>query len=287
MEDKAEDLPSQELTKEVNESLGMEGAAAPAPAGAESPPDIGEDGLPKYAKERIGKLQKRYDRDMRRMQGQLSMLQSQLASTAQPQPQAFAQQPDQSMMGGPQSMQAQPPMGAPAGVQDYVQQAVAAALQAQEQQKRMAQQQQEAAYVQSQYGALQNHLDQVGNEQYDDFDEVVRGDSVPFTGAMRDASLFLPQSGPGAAAHVLYKLGKNPNELKRISELPQIDQARELLRLSRALEMGEGGGGSGSNAQAHRPIGQIKSNPAIQNASAINENTPMEELKRRAKAGWK
>ena len=138
---------------------------------------------------------------------QLMQSQQQMGSATNPQP-ATAPQPS---------------MGADG---DQIQRAVQAALMAKDQQQQQQQEAEKAQHVYKQYQNLENHLDSVA-DKYDDFDEVVRGNDVPFTPAMRDTALLLDNAGD-----VLYTLGKNPEELKRISQLHPLDQAKEMVKMS-------------------------------------------------------
>ena len=96
---------------------------------------------------------------------------------------------------------------------------------------------------------------------------------------MRDAALMLPKKGPGSAGEVLYKLGKNPEELSRIAKLHPVDQASELVALSHALISG------GENKQSQsRPLGQIKSNPVV-NSAGVTDKTPVSDIRDRMKKG--
>jgi hypothetical protein len=241
-----------------------------AEASAEEGAPNGE--LPPYAKERLGRMQKKHQKEMRRLQAQMAELQGRLATQPQQQP-AQQQYDDYGSEQSPNDMHA------------YVNHAVQTALRAKEEQEHRAVQEQKKEHVNKQYEALADHLDS-GSDMYDDFDDVVRGEKTPFTTHMRDGALLLPTSGSGSAAHVLYKLGKNPEELKRVSQLHPLDQARELIKLSRALEMGGNQEGKNSNSE-YKPIGNIKNNPAYSSAQGITEQTPMSELKRRARNGWK
>ena len=114
----------------------------------------------------------------------------------------------------------------------------------------------------------------------DDFDDVVRGDDIPFSHHVRDALLLVENP-----AEVAYKLGKNKAELERISKLHPIDQAREVNKLSFSL-MGGKDGKSSSPSKAS-PLGNIRQNPA-HSSHAVTDKTPPSEIRRRMKAGtWK
>lgn len=253
------DQENQNLTGEVMDSLG-EPEGATDQLEAEEQQESDEDQLPKYAKEKIGKLQKRYNRDMRRMEARISALQNQGGNMLQ-------------------SSAGQPSMGQeqfePGGVDDQIHKAVSYALAQKDAQERQAQEHEKHVHVQRKYQELQDHLDNAA-DNYDDFDEVVRDSNAPFTESMRDTALLLPN-----AADVLYKLGKNTNELSRIAKLHPIDQAKEMIKLSHSLAAGQS-----KNAQQSRPLSQIKNSP-VTSRGGVNDNTPVGELRRRLKAGWK
>lgn len=220
-----------------------------------------EDELPLYAKEKIGKLQKRHQRDMRRMQERLDLLSSRLEPPQDNQSQSFGNSyANESTEGLSQD--------------EVITRAVTAALQHKDVQERRAKDAEQTKYVHNQYQRLQDHLDNA-SDKYDDFDEVVRGHDVPFTPAMREASLLIDNPGD-----VLYKLGKNRDELNRIAKLHPLEQAKEINRLSFALM-----GGNNKGQQPQKPLGQIKNNPV--SSRAVNENTSISELRERMKQGWK
>lgn len=166
-------------------------------------------------------------------------------------------------------------------VDEQIHRAVSYALQAKEAEERKAHMAAQAMHVQKQYEGLHDHLDRV-SDKYDDFDDVVRGHDVPITSHMRDASLFLPQEGPGSAGEVLYKLAKNKPELERISKLHPLEQARELNKLSRSLEIG----GNKGTIPPQRTLGNIKNNP-VSNSQVISDKTPVSDLRAKMKAGGK
>ena len=219
----------------------------------------GEGGLPDYAKERIGKLQKRYNRDMRRMEAKIRDLQN------------------QNYGGNSQAPVSQQSYGAEEMPHDdAIHRAVTHALSLRDAQEQQAKEREKLAHVHKQYDAFQNHLDNA-SDKYEDFDEVVRGENAPYTEAMRDTALLLPNP-----ADVLYKLGKNPNELSRISKLHPLDQAKELIKLSHSLAAAPNKG-----PQAPRQLSQIKSNP-ITSRGAVSDATPVGDLRRRmSDSNWR
>lgn len=264
-----EDANSNQVTDdttggEVLDSLGME---EPTEAMLEdgSQPHAEGDGnqgttsaLPPGVKARLGRQEKRHQREMREMREHIQQLQSML--------------PNNQSMNDPYAQQG----NALDGVNPDIQKAVSFALAAQEAEKRKAHEREQAALIQQKYQALNDNLDK-GSDKYEDFDDVVRAQDAPFTPAIRDAALFIDN-----APDVLYKLGKNKEELKRISALHPLDQAREVVKLSHALLAGSERPQNGKNAS--QPIGQIKSNP-VSNHNAITERTPPSEIRRRMKAG--
>jgi hypothetical protein len=246
------------LTEEVGESLGEPEAAISEVIEAE-----GKDNDPLYVQKRLKQQKRAHDRDMRELQARISQMQTQL-SPQQPQFQEANSPYDQGGNSG--------------SVEDAIRKAVSFALQQRDVEERKARDMQSQAHISRQYQDLQKHLDSTA-DKYDDFDEVVRGETVNITPHMRDAALMLPKKGAGSAGEVLYKLGKNPEELIRISKLPPIDQASELVKLSHALV--SGGEQKGSSP---RPLGQIKANP-VTNSQGVTEKTSPAAIRALMKAG--
>lgn len=245
--------------QEVPADQVMEAVGEPEGSGeqVESPKSDGQD--PLYVQKRLKQQQRAHEREMRELQSRMDQMQSQQA---------------------PQQDQMAPAMQPQGGMDEQIHKAVSYALQHREMEERKAKDAERMQHVHKQYGELQKHLDHTA-DKYDDFDEIVRGQDAPFTNHMRDAALLLPRQGSGSAGEVLYKLGKNPEELHRISKLHPLDQAAEVVKLSHALI----GGGESKSSQA-RPLGQIKSNP-VTNSAAVTDKTPVSELRRRMKANWK
>lgn len=207
------------------------------------------------------KQQKRaHEREVRELHARIAEMQSQL----QPNQEQSQQNPYDGM-------------GNQSGVDDAIHKAVSFALQHKDMEERKAKEAEAQHHIARQYQELNKHLDSTA-DKYDDFDDVVRGEA-PFTAHMRDAALMLPKKGPGSAGEVLYKLGKNPEELSRIAKLRPIEQASELVALSHALI--SGGEQKGSSV---RPLGQIKSNPVV-NSAGITEKTPVSDIRARMKQG--
>jgi hypothetical protein len=222
---------------------------------------------PYGVKKRLGMQAKKHAREMRQMQEQMAQMQ---AAMTNPNQTAFHQEPHNPF----------PSPGQPANPgsdqQEMIRQAVAYALQAKEQEAHKAKQAEAQKHIADQYDRLNDELDK-GSDKYDDFDEVVRG-KTPYTSHIRDALLLVDNP-----ADVAYKLGKNPSELSRISQLHPLDQAREVNKLSFALMGGNSGRGASNSSN---PMSNPRPNPA--NTGAVNSNTPASSIRSRMKAGtWK
>lgn len=263
----AQELSSQEqegLAGEVANDLGVSEGQGEMPM--ESQDTEGTQSGTPHAQKRINARNRERERQMQYIQAKIAELEARMAHPDQ-------MQNDQTMI--PHDA------GQPAGdMADHIHRAVNQVLARKEEQERRVKQAESEANIQKHYQGLRDHLDNVA-DKYDDFEEIVRGNDAPFTSHMRDSALLLPQTGPGSAGEVLYKLGKNRSELERISKLHPIEQARELNRLSHALANGSA---SSQSTNAIRPMGNIKSNPA-NNSHAITDKTSPAEIRARMKAG--
>lgn len=273
----AQDLSSdgkESLQGDVMESLGeSKEAQHEAPNEPHGEQGTGEhDDLPEGVKARLGRQEKRHQREMRQMREQMQLMQMRMT-----QPNYSEQNPEMS-----QYSDAGAPQNPSNNVSEQIREAVSYALKQKEMQERKAKEAESAAHVHRQKVALHDHLNQM-QDKYDDFHDVVLGDGVPITPHMAEFAVTLPKTGPGSAGEVFYKLGKNKAELERISKLHPVDQASEMVKLSHALIAGEREGKS--NPQS-RPIGTIKHNP-VTNTHSITDKTPVSELRKRMKAGWK
>lgn len=175
------------------------------------------------------------------------------------------------------------PMPAGSVDDEHIKRAVHAALNAREEQERQRQVEQGKAHIDSQRRELGDHLNKM-MDKYEDFDDVVMNPHTPFTQNMADAALVLPRTGPGSAGEVLYKLGKNKEELDRITKLHPLDQASEMVKLSHAL-MGEQR--QSAQSQTANPLSSVKNSPVGVPSRDINENTPISALRKMHKSGWK
>lgn len=220
---------------------------------------------PASIKKRLGLQAKKHAREMRAMQDELIHLRSQMNSNqSQDDNTQHFQSPGQ-------------PSAATDAEEDRIRKAVRFALDAKDAEKRKSEEAEQKAHVQKQYKRLQNELDSA-SDKYDDFDDVVRGDDATFTPAIRDALLLVDNP-----ADVAYALGKNRDNLQKISKLHPYDQAREVTKLAFALMSG-GNASKGSSASSGKLMGNIKSNPA-HNSTAINGKTPVSSIRARMKAG--
>lgn len=266
---------TENVSGQALEDLGMSTEAANEETqeahGHEGAEDDGEHSSKKRPTgwERLKKKTRQQERDIQELHARIAEMQSQL------QPNQQMQQSQQSPYDSGNPMQQQQQQGA--GNMDMIQQAVSYALQQKEMEERKASEAKAQQHIVKQYQDLNKHLDSTA-DKYDDFDEVVRGEA-PFTAAMRDIALTLPKKGAGSAGEVLYRLGKNPEELSRIAKLHPVDQAAELIALSHALISG------GEQKQsAPRPLGNIKSNPVV-NSVGVTEKTPVSDIRSRMKEG--
>lgn len=230
---------------------------------------------PYGVKKRLGMQAKKHQREMRQMQESMMQMQAQFQNahmdSANP-----TNHPSHNNNGYPSPGQPNSP-----GMteEERIHKAVRFALGAKEHDERQAKEAEHATHVHKQYQRLNNEFDKA-SDKYDDFDDVVRGDDIPFTPHVRDALLLVENP-----AEVAYRLGKNKPELERISKLHPLDQAREVNKLSFSL-MG-GNNGKPSNHSKTNPLGSVRQNPA-HSSTSITDKTPPSEIRRRMKAGtWK
>lgn len=218
--------------------------------------DAEKDDLPKPIKERLGRQEKRHRKEMRRLQDELENLQS-FANTPRAQNDSSAHDLDLSSMSEEQR----------------IQHAVKLALDVRDKQALQAEQANKFAYLKEQQRKLRDQLDS-GSDKYDDFDDVVRSPDAPFTDAMREMAMVLPNP-----TDVLYHLGKNREELRRVSKLHPLDQGRELTKLSFAML--NDGKGLPTSAKS---MSTIKGSPQ---SSPISKNASVSDLRKMLKSGWK
>lgn len=268
--DSAQDVSGQDqdgLADQVMESVGQEPEESTEEQSPESNDSSGnKSNDPLYVQKRLKQQKRAHEREMREMQARMADMQSRMSQ----------QQPSQSQMMNPNAYGQMPD-----GDDERIRKAVSFALNQKEMEERKAQDAQNAAHVNKQYRELQKHLDSMG-DKYDDFHDVVFGDDAQYSPTMRDFSMTLPKNGKGSAGEVLYKLGKNPEDLERIAKLHPLDQASEMMKLSHALISG-----GDNKASSPRPLGQIKTNP-VSNSATVTEKTPIGSIRERMKSGtWK
>ena len=226
---------------------------------------------PYGVKKRLGMQAKKHQREMRQMQEQMHMIQAQLGGdSAQP----HYPQSHQNAYSSPGQ-----PSGPGMSEEEKIQHAVRYALSAKEHEERQAKDAELQSHVHKQYQRLNDEFDKA-SDKYDDFDDVVRGNDIPFTPHVRDALLLVENP-----ADVAYKLGKNKSELERISRLHPLDQAREVNKLSFSLMGGQNG--KPSSPTKANPLGTVRQNPAY-SSTAVTDKTPPSVIRARMKAGtWK
>jgi hypothetical protein len=256
---------TEELAKDVEESLGVNEDQVDSAGTHEDTIGQSNTSDPLYVQKRLKQQKRSHDREIREMHARMAELQSQVSPQN---PQSFDANPYIPQAGGNPG----------SGIDETISKAVSFALQQRDMEERKAKAAEAASALSQDYQGLQHHLDSVA-DKYDDFDDIVRGDHAPFTPTMRDAALMLPKKGPGSAGEVLYHLGKNPEDLSRISKLLPHKQASELVALSHALISG-----GESKSHSSKPLGQIKNNP-VTNSLGVTEKTPISTIRDRMKKG--
>lgn len=270
----AQNVPSQAqdgLAENVMESLGVSDEKHEEPHDESKETGEGSHSKETLAVQKRLKSQKRaHEREVRELHARIGDLEARMSQpTAAPQDQTV------------NPYMATPQAGA-GNIDEHIHKAVSYALNHRDMEERKAHEAQAQAHVHRQYQEFQKHLDGLG-DKYDDFHDVVFGNDTPYTTSMRDYALTLPRQGAGSAGEVLYKLGQNPEELRRIAKLHPLDQASEMAKLSHALISG----GESKNSNAKLPLSSIKSNPVV-NSHAITDKTPVGSIRERMKSGsWK
>lgn len=263
--DNDQDLSSQDqenLAHDVMDSLGVpEDESQPSQEDGQDDSDIVKDDDPHEVKKRLGMQAKRHKKETRALRDEISQLRELVMASQAPN----SHEPEDSSYG--QNF---------ASEEDKIRHAVKLALQHKDQEAQRAKDRERAAHVHKQYQRLQDRLDNAISK-YEDFDDVVKADDAPFTNAMRDAVLLIDNP-----EDVLYKLGKDKEQLKRISSLQPVDQAREIIKLSMALM----GGGKGNYQGSAKPINAIRSNP-VSSSYAVTEKTPVSELRKKMRSNWR
>jgi len=102
-------------------------------------------------------------------------------------------------------------------------------------------------------------------KEHDDFDEVCFDEDLPITGVMSDA-IMSSELGP----NILYHLGMNPKEAKRIANLSPISQVREIGKVEAKL----GKPTKNTRTNAPKPVKPVGSNND-KDSNAISEKDDM------------
>jgi len=254
---------------------GQSGAVDPGYETEQEAQEVGQedqhnDDLPSSVKKRLGMQAKKHAREMRQLQQQLMQMQSQMQG-------GDSANPDYSNQhNNPYNSPGQP-SAAPMNEEERIQKAVRMALGMKEHEERQAKEAEHANHIQKEYARLNDDFDRA-SEKYEDFEDVVRGDDVPFTKHVRDALLLV--NNP---ADVAYKLGKNRDELERISKLHPLKQAQEVIKLGHSLMSGMAKKNAPNKSD---PLGSIRVNPT--GVGATTDKTPASTIRARMKAGtWK
>lgn len=220
---------------------------------------------PYGVKKRLGMQAKKHQREMRGLHNQMAEMRDRLSADN-------AHHPNQNPSPYPSPGQPNPPAMTE---EERIHHAVRTALGMKDHEERQAKEAEHASHVHKQYQRLNNEFDNA-SEKYEDFDDVVRGDDMPFSPHVRDALLLVENP-----ADVAYKLGKNRAELERISKLHPLDQAREVNKLSFSLM---GGNNGKPSSQKTTPMGSVRVNPSS-HTGAITDKTPASAIRARMKAG--
>lgn len=262
--DEDQDSLSQDNAEEVLGSLGVDPEKSDSMNESEAG-SLAKEADPLAIKKRLGMQAKKHQREMRAMQEQIMQMQAQMGK--QPMPDNSDANPYAQSQPNQQGM----------SIEEQIQRGVRFALHAKDQQEAQAKEAERMAHVHKQYQLMNNEFDKA-SDKYEDFDDVVRGENTPFTSSVRDALLLVDNP-----ADVAYKLGKNPDELQRISKLHPLDQAREVNKLSFALMGGNNGSSSAPSGNGSKPMNPIKANPVTSSA-----NNSAASIRARMKAGnWK
>lgn len=255
---------------------GQSGAVDPGYESEQEAQEVGEEGAEggeghlSSVQKRVHALKRNHRKEIRDLHDRISHMQSMISGDSA--------NPAQGQHHNPYNSPGQPP--APGmNEEERIHHAVRMALGMKDHEEKQAKEAERQAHVHKQYERLNDEFDHA-SDKYDDFDDVVRGNDVPFSPHVRDALLLVENP-----AEVAYRLGKNRSELERISKLHPLDQAREVNKLSFSLMSGNHGKPTAN--QAKTPMGSVRQNPAY-NSGAVTDKTPVAEIRKRMNAGtWK
>ncbi len=265
-----ENALAEHLSGEEGEDI-VNGGVGVGDAEEQGVPGLAEEGSqdqddPAWVKKRLGMQAKKHQREMRQVHDRLSQMQSMLEGSDNAQSPPNHNSYSSPGQPNPQTM----------SEEDKIQHAVRLALGMKDHEEKKAKEAEHQTHVHKQYQRLNDEFDRA-SDKYDDFDDVVRGDDIPFSPHVRDALLLVENP-----ADVAYKLGKNRAELERISKLHPLDQAREVNKLSFSLMGGHSGKQPSSNKA--NPLGSIRTNPTGHNG-AVTDKTSPSVIRARMKAG--
>lgn len=252
------------------EQGGVDESAAPGNLPEEQSEHINKDD-PASVKKRLGMQAKKHSREIRALNERIAEMQSMMHQIASGATGGAPQQFDSPGQPGP----------VPSSEAERIEHAVRMALGMKAEEEKKAHHAAMQAHVQNQYQRLNDDFNRA-SDRYEDFDDVVMGDtSLPFTHAMKDAMLLIDN-----APDVAYRLAKNKSELERISKLHPLDQAREVTKLSFSL-MNGGDQKAKSQANKGEPLNVMRGNPGYTD-QAITERTSPAAIRERMKQGtWK
>jgi hypothetical protein len=219
-----------------------------------------------YVQKRLKRQERAHEREMREMQSRMDQIQSQLAQQSPP----FQANPNGEPYGSDEER-----------IHKAVSYGIQLSKQTEEKARREALQAKEQANLHKKYQDLSTHLNDYA-DKYDDFEEKVMGNDVPITPHIVHAASLLPKKGAGSAGETLYHLGKNPNELARISQLPISDQQAEVIALSHALARGNV---EGKGMPLSQTLNPLKSMPSNASSRKINDSTSISDIRARMRAG--
>lgn len=202
--------------------------------------DYDEDG-PRGIKARLGRERKKYESEINALRSELEKAKHYQAST-HPQDyqyqnqynQGYEQQPQGDLQYNQDGMIYDSLSGQYVDPNSEIGRYALYMNQVQQNQSRLAQEQQAKAEQERKSRDLQelnNSFEksvESALERYDDYENVITG--ANFSDSILDASRIVPNAGD-----LLYRLGKNPKELERISRLSPYMQAQELMKHSMAM----------------------------------------------------
>lgn len=258
---------------EQTESETPEAEKPEVPAETKSPEPESE--LPDYAKQRLARQEHRHKKELRAVNEKFDLILQRFSQFGNQSGQPPVNQPLLDPVTG------QPVT--PGSVEETVLKTMhgysaiqRAQAQAQEQERKNLEEQ---ALVQQMFHEFQDKMDEY-SETYEDFDEVVRAEHIPFTNVMRDKAM-----GMSNGVEVLYQLGKNREELNRIASLNRISQAKAMTELSEKLIREESKGVNAlSKSKSGTPMKPLKNNPVPNSSSRITDKSSVSEIENHIRA---